>query len=179
MNIFVLSEDPVETAQMQLNKHVVKMVLESAQMLCAPYETGVAPYKRAHYNHPCTIWARESYENYQWLISHALALAEEYTFRYGKEHGAGKHRKALKGLRFIAPIIPTTREPVFRQKDPLSPYTGLTAHPQCFSGHDHCKTDEDWPIIAYRAFYRVDKSSFARYNKGRNMPQWMKENCNE
>jgi len=51
----------------------------------------------------------------------------------------------------------------------------LTPHPQCFSGHDDCKTDEDWPIVAYRAFYKVDKMRFARYNKGRNMPEWMKE----
>jgi len=51
---------------------------------------------------------------------------------------------------------------------------GLTPHPQCFSGHDDLKTDERWPIMAYRAFYVVDKLRFARYNKGREMPQWMK-----
>ena len=50
----------------------------------------------------------------------------------------------------------------------------MTPHPQCFSGHDYCKTDEDYPIEAYRAFYKVDKMSFARYNRGRDMPQWMK-----
>ena len=46
-------------------------------------------------------------------------------------------------------------------------------HHQCFSGHDDLKTDEDYPILAYRAFYRVDKLKFARYNKGRNMPHWL------
>ena len=51
---------------------------------------------------------------------------------------------------------------------------GLTAHPQCFSGFDECKTDELWPISAYRAFYKLTKLKFARYNKGREMPQWMK-----
>jgi len=50
----------------------------------------------------------------------------------------------------------------------------LTSHPQCFSGHDDLKTDEPWPIEAYRAFYTVDKMKFARYNKGRSMPNWMK-----
>jgi len=106
------------------------------------------------------------------------AMLREYTHRYGKEHGAGKHREALKSLRFIAPIMPTTGEPFFFRNEPLHPYTGLTAHPQCFSGHDDCKTDEDWPIMAYRAFYKVDKSAFARYNKGRQMPQWMKGDVN-
>ena len=55
------------------------------------------------------------------------------------------------------------------------PEGALTPHPQCFSGHDHLKTDEDWPIMAYRAFYCVDKAKFARYNKGRSKPQWMIE----
>ena len=49
----------------------------------------------------------------------------------------------------------------------------MTPHPQCFSEYDDCKTNEDWPIVAYRAFYTLDKSSFARYNRGRNKPFWM------
>ena len=50
----------------------------------------------------------------------------------------------------------------------------MTKHPQCFSGHDDCMTDEEWPIEAYRAFYIVDKMRFAEYNKGREMPEWMR-----
>ena len=70
MNIFVLHKDPVVAAQMQCDKHVVKMLLESAQMLCSPFEPGSAPYRRSHYNHPCSKWARESSSNYQWLWDH-------------------------------------------------------------------------------------------------------------
>lgn len=86
MNIFALHTDPVKAASVHTNKHVVKMVLETAQMLCACHEPGVAPYKRTHYNHPCTVWARTSTANYDWLCQFGLALAAEYTKRYGKRH---------------------------------------------------------------------------------------------
>jgi hypothetical protein len=71
MNIFVLDTDPQIAAGFLCNKHVVKMSLESAQMLCSAFENGEAPYKRSYYNHPCTKWARESQANYEWLLAHA------------------------------------------------------------------------------------------------------------
>ena len=78
-----------------------------------------------------------------------------YTYRYKKSHGASKHYYALKyGSKFI-------------------PHGSLTPHPQCFSGHDELKTDEFYPIKAYRAFYNVDKASFARYRYTQ-QPTWMK-----
>ena len=86
MNIFAVDTDPKIAAQQLCDKHVVKMILESAQMLCAVFPKGDAPYKRAFYNHPCTKWARESEENYEWLLSHAYAMCQEYTRRYGKVH---------------------------------------------------------------------------------------------
>lgn len=86
MNIFVLDLDPVIAAQSQANKHVIKMILESAQLLCAHFEPGTAPYKRTHFNHPCAVWTRESKYNYEWLLKHAFALSDEYTYRYGKTH---------------------------------------------------------------------------------------------
>ena len=86
MNIFAVDNDPKIAAQQLCDKHVVKMILESAQMLCAVFPNGDAPYKRAFYNHPCTKWARESVENYEWLLNHAYAMCQEYTRRYGKVH---------------------------------------------------------------------------------------------
>lgn len=86
MNIFVLDSDPILAAQLQCDKHVVKMCLETAQLLCAAFEPGIAFYKRTHYTHPCSIWTRASLNNYMWLINHGLALCEEYTYRYGKVH---------------------------------------------------------------------------------------------
>ena len=91
MNIFVLSNHPTTAARMQHDKHVVKMVLESTQMLCSAFEPKhKPPYKRAYFNHPCTIWTRTSKENYEWLLLHALSLCTEYTYRYGKTHASEK-----------------------------------------------------------------------------------------
>ena len=90
MNIFYLDSDPVKAAQAQYNKHVVKMILESAQMLCTAhhhYDNGHnVPYKKAHYNHPSTIWCRQNSRQYYWLFHHMLALGDEYTKRYNKKH---------------------------------------------------------------------------------------------
>ena len=91
MNIFYLDEDPKLAAIYQYNKHVVKMILESAQMLCTAHhcimgDDADVPYKIAHKNHPSTIWARQSGENYAWLYHHMMALGEEYSVRYGKKH---------------------------------------------------------------------------------------------
>jgi hypothetical protein len=94
MNIFVLNEDPIQAAKDQCDKHVVKMILETAQMLSTTqrwfyeddYCNRVGYYKIAHINHPCTIWARTDASNYQWLYEHFVALCDEYTKRYGKVH---------------------------------------------------------------------------------------------
>lgn len=90
MNIFYLHSDPVKAAQVQYNKHVVKMILETAQLLCtAHHELGDAnaiPYKPTHKNHPSAIWVRQSTANYMWAYDHMLALGEEYTKRYNKTH---------------------------------------------------------------------------------------------
>ena len=90
MNIFYLDKCPYKAAELQYNKHVVKMILESAQMLCTAhhhYDNGDnVPYKKAHYNHPSTKWCRQNKNNYRWLYNHMIALGEEYTARYGKTH---------------------------------------------------------------------------------------------
>ena len=99
MNIFFLHEDPIEAAKLQYNKHVVKMILESAQMLCTAhhhYESDVdIPYKKAHYNHPSTKWVRENASNYSWLYRHMIGLGAEYRNRYGKEHLLLKRKTLL------------------------------------------------------------------------------------
>ncbi len=93
MNIFFLHHDPAKAASYVYDKHKVKMILESAQMLCTAHhcygnaeQRANVPYKQAHLNHPSTIWARRSRTTYMWLYDHMIALGKEYTKRYGKEH---------------------------------------------------------------------------------------------
>jgi hypothetical protein len=171
MNRFLIDHHPDAIAKQLCDKHIVKMPLEEAQMLCtsiwhhAPeYAEEHELYKPVHQKHPCTLWAMKTRANFVFAFNLYTSMLCEYNYRYGKWHGAGN---------------PSTTNPDARPQHLLYakryiPDGQLTAHPQCFSGHDHCKTDEDWPIMAYRAFYIVDKSSFARYDKGREYPSWMK-----
>ena len=153
MNIFVLHSNPTIAAQMQCDRHVVKMVLESAQMLCTAVNLlgGEARYKTAHVNHPCSVWARETWGNFLWLYDHGLALAQEYTHRYGKVHKSEEViRECMHG--HTAPL-----------RDPT-----LTPHPLCMP--DEYKTDD--VVQSYRAFYLGDKARFAQWNKTRTAPDW-------
>ena len=108
MKIFACDRNPVVAAQSLPDKHVVKMCIENAQMLAvalgSEYGYGWGPlrkkdgtfYKTKGFrNHPSSVWARASYVNLAWTITHGLALCHEYTYRYGKIHGAYQaHRDA-------------------------------------------------------------------------------------
>ncbi len=158
MNIFYFNECPVESAQAQPDKMLVKMPLETAQMLCTAHreldgneyadEQGL--YKRAYWNHPCTIWARESSANYFWLYKHFLALGREYTFRYGKIHkSVDKLSRAL-----------------FKQPDNIS-RIGMTTLAQAMP--DEYKHDD--PTVAYRD-YVIHEKHYAKWEQGRDKPEW-------
>lgn len=105
MNIFVTSSCPYESAKNLDDKRVVKMALESAQMLCTALNQygGTTPYKSTHKNHPCNVWVRESRSNWDWLFVHALALCEEYKNRYGKVHKCLNVIQQLLNQRFLIP----------------------------------------------------------------------------
>lgn len=152
MNIFVLDRDPVAAAQAQLDRHIVKMPLEAAQLLCGAFAPGDAPYRRTHYNHPCAIWTRASRANALWLVEHGLALAEEYTRRYGKVHASEA-------------VIQWTRRRLDQAGLPdieLTPFA--LAMPDQFKQAD--------PVESYRAYYRGAKAEIATWNKGRAAPAW-------
>ena len=157
MNIFVLHRDPVVAAQMQCDRHVVKMVMESAQMLCTAVNVlgGETPYKTAHVNHPCSVWARQSLGNFIWLYDHGMALAKEYTHRYGKVH---KSQDVIQHC-----LKQWAQNDTVQLNDPRT-----TPHPLCMP--DEYKTTD--VVESYRSFYIGDKSRFAQWNKTRPAPQW-------
>lgn len=107
MNIFHTDNDPRISAINLDDKRVIKMTLESAQMLCtALHEHGaghLAKYKPTHKNHPSNIWCRETSMNYGWLLMHFAALANEYTYRTGKVHKSYRelYPDLLLGIKFI------------------------------------------------------------------------------
>ena len=153
MNIFVLDTDPIIAAQMQCDKHVVKMTLETAQLLCSAVivNGGVAPYRLTHKNHPSTKWATRNRANFMWLIEHGKALAKEYTFRYGKEH---KCEKIFFELEKVSSIIPDGKLENF-----------ALAMPNEYRSEDSVKS--------YRKYYVGEKTSFAKWTK-RKAPDWFK-----
>ena len=144
MNIFYLDKDPVKAAKYQYNKHVVKMILESAQMLCTAHHHfnngDNVPYKKAHYNHPSTIWVRDNCENYAWLYRHMMALGKEYTKRYGKTHLT----------------ITKCSEPLGKSP-PDMPWFGFTQPPQCMP--DEYKNE--CSVQAYWNYYIGEKHTVA------------------
>ena len=83
MNIFYTSSCPYRCAEFLDDKRVVKMAVETAQMLSNAFG---GPYRASHMNHPCSVWTRESRENAQWMICHLDALCKEYTKTYHKIH---------------------------------------------------------------------------------------------
>ena len=107
MNIFVLHSDPIKAAQMMCDKHIVKMILESNQMLStvARKHGYNAPYRSTHGNHPCTLWAGESNANWYWLIRHSRALCEEYTARYGRTHKSQAVPEWAETLQIVLEIV--------------------------------------------------------------------------
>ena len=178
MNIFHMHEDPIIAAQMMCDKHVVKMIVESAQILSTahrvldgeefydlskngrrvkkwrlPKDQDPYFYHAHSAMHPSCIWARASADNYMWLYRHFRALCKEYTYRYGKFHATDTKMSAT--LLNLPKNIP---------------HIGLTEFNQ--SMPDYCKRED--AVEAYRTYYLNEKKYFAKWTK-REKPDWWKE----
>lgn len=190
MNLFVLSECPVEAAQLQCNAHVNKMIVESAQMLSTahrmldgtpikgPSKSGkrtsthyIHPdpkldhilYKAVHYHHPCTVWTMTSTGNYDWHYKHFIALSEEFQFRYGNEH---------KSYRILKDIL--NNHPKNLPEGPQTDWPlAMGSNPECMFEGD--------AVRSYRAFYQTKQERFKMVWSKRSVPGWfeVKDNVKE
>ncbi len=153
MNIFILDENIEKCAQYHCDQHAIKMILESVQMLCtALNKKGIqTPYKSTHIKHPCVLWVEDSYDNFEWLANLAVALNDEYRFRFNKD----KDHKSIETLRIIEKMRYSRN--------------GLTGFAQAMP--DEYKVPEN-PVLAYRQFYLGEKMHFARWTK-RKIPTWV------
>ena len=186
MNIFVLDESPVVSARYLHNDHVVKMILESTQMLCSahrvidgqqevvyhnygklsksrrvsrwrlPDDREDRLYKATHTNHPCNIWVRENTSNYQWLLTHTVSLIREYKLRYGKVHKSSS----------LLPLLSTPPRGL--------PTGNLSSFPLAMP--EKYRTDN--PVESYRRYY-VGEKLYPRGRKAswknRSTPFWIGE----
>jgi hypothetical protein len=156
MNIFVLDWDVKKCAQYHNDKHVVKMILETAQLLCGVHHVtdqanDQVPYKLSHKNHPCAIWARKSLTNYLWLCELGLELSKEYTHRYGKRH---KSQDVIEWCIENKPNIPDG---------------GFTEPARAMPEQYKVKS----VVESYRNYYNGEKVSFSKW-KNRQTPTWFK-----
>ncbi len=157
MNIFYLDQDPVLAAQYHCDKHVVKMILETAQILSTVcrhnYDSRPGLYKPTHEHHPCVQWANLTGGNYHWLWRLGTDLCNEYTYRYGKVHKSSavikacclepdNLRQSIEHLTFPAQAMP----PEYQR--------------------------DDSAVAAYRAYYRGAKSSLLVFTR-RRPPEWL------
>ena len=175
MNIFYLHNDQQTCAQMHVDKHCVKMILEYAQLLSTAHrvldgtlgitlsDTGRKRqtytldsaldgilYRATHINHPSAIWVRQSDRNYAWLFRMFGALMDEYTYRYGKIHAC---ERLADSLSYRPKNIPKGD---FSEPTPAMP--------------DYCKVAGD-SIKSYRNYYINEKSRMAVW-KNRPTPEW-------
>jgi hypothetical protein len=176
VNIFYLDHDAVKCAEYHNDKHVVKMILEYAQLLSTAHrvldgtisvrlsKTGRKQnwyhlgdsrdnvlYSATHINHPSAKWCRDSNDNYQWLYKLFCATCNEYTFRYGKTHLTDKK------LRHVL-----AQSPKNISHDPFeAPWRAMP---------DEVKIGDD-SLASYRNYYIKNKSHLANWKK-RKVPDW-------
>lgn len=179
MNIFYLDKDPKVCAQYHLDKHVVKMIVEYAQLMSTAHRVldgkeyydlskngrrvkryklpdvylDRVIYKACHINHPSAVWTRASDQNYKWLFKLWNELCKEYTYRYKKQHAT-----------FMKLAVDLVKTP---SNIPISEFTQPTpAMP------DYCKHEDS--LIAYRKYYINEKMYMAKYT-GRELPTWLEK----
>ena len=155
MNIFILDNEIEKCAQYHCDQHVVKMILESVQMLCTALNKKgfTTPYKSTHIKHPCVLWVEESFENFTWLQNLAIALNTEYRFRFEKD----SDHKSIFVLNEISNYKYDNR--------------GLTEFAQAMP--DKYKIPGN-AVKAYRQFYLGEKMKFAKWTR-RHSPEWIHE----
>ena len=184
MNIFYVHKDPIIAATMLIDKHVVKMIVESAQMLSTAHRmidgtqyTGKTKtgrnikrwrhpnsnmdnvlYKACHTGHPSTLWVMENAYNYHWLYKHMIALNDQFKLRYGhvKDHSTNT---LLKEILMYPP------KNISLNKLPTDPTPAMP---------DDCKIPGD-VVGSYRKYYIEHKRSFASWKSPGKMPTWYSE----
>ena len=164
MNIFVLNENPRLAAQDMCDKPIPKMIVESAQLLASallrhgakpeemPLTKKGTPYRGGYPHHPCTVWAGDTQENFDWLCEHAHALLIEYWTRFKKEHAC------------TIPIMQMNR------MYEIIPEGDLTPFAQAMPDEYKCPDDA---IFAYREYYKHKSTVMTvEWTRARKEPSW-------
>jgi len=188
MNIFALSTNPTKAARMMCDKHIPKMIVESAQMMASAlrrHEESVlfafssalssfddmdelfthhgvltkknTPYKGGYAHHPCTVWTGDSWGNFMWLAQHAQALLIEFSMRFGQSKVHHACWTPINNMKAFGQMMQS------KNKQAKTPFA--MAMP------DEYKR-EGKEVLAYRDYYFAEKSDFAKWERGRDAPDW-------
>lgn len=155
MNLFILDLDPKLNAEYHTDSHCVKMILEGMQLLCTAFHLGgiEAPYKKTHVNHPCSIFARQSRSNFNFVRDYVKHLSDEYTYRYKKTH---------KTSLLLDWVDSYKNHLKFTQDEPTE---FALAMPETYK--------RESAVEAYRAYYNGEKQHLFKWT-GRDKPYWIK-----
>jgi hypothetical protein len=177
MNVFYLDENPQKAASYHCDKHVVKMIVEYAQLLSTTHrildgdlyydktkngskikrwklenETKEnVIYKASHINHPSNIWTRSSSKHYDWLYNCFIELGLEFERRYKKEHSS-----ILKLHNILKEKPKNIKDNGFVEPPPAMP--------------NYCKIKNN-SVASYKRYYAMEKH-FAKWEKLNNTPEW-------
>lgn len=160
MNLFILDEDPAAAARAHCDKHVVKMILETAQLLSTAqrillgdaWANAAGLYKSTHSQHPCAVWVRAERPNYLWAANLLCGLCREYAFRYKRTHATCR-------------LIPALLDAPLKSG---GYFPDLSQAPQAMPEIYQIPGE---PVKAYRAYYVGAKSGFAKWTH-REVPSW-------
>lgn len=172
MNIFFLSLDPKRCAELYCDQHVTKILLEIVQMLYTAWHhlgsecwNSTAPfnvkktqrgYRKAHSNHPMTMWVRSSRENYLFTTRLGMELAMEFHNRYNHVHACTKH------ILWLYENIPKNFETI----ESVKAYYSCSGFPNSLTRIPECMPEQyhtDNIVDAYTSFYKGEKLRFARW----------------
>lgn len=184
MNIFYLDSDVKTCAQAHVDRHVVKMIVEYAQLLSTAHrvldgtestmlsksgrrqkvwtlddDREANVYKASHINHPSAKWARHCAMNYTWLMGLWLELLDEYDYRYGKHHSTCR----------LIPYLAQLPKKISTMHEFSPPWRAM---PDEFKVS---KSTPDYCVESYRAYYNGAKRHIFKW-KNRQTPEWIIQN---
>lgn len=189
MNLFLLALNTPEAVAALCDKHVVKMILETAQILYSVWHVRsplpedltlqeIPAYRKTHVNHPICKWARDSIYHYEWTCMYGLLLCKEYTHRYGKIHKTQFHIERLYAWGFPSK---TLDEPIIKKKSKqwIHAKTGIPYHfdyfPLCMDENCYVFDNNGYnAVLSYKKYYQTKQDKFKMVWTNSEIPSWFK-----
>lgn len=178
MNIFALDIDPRMPAIYLDNKRVGKLLMEACQLMShavALHDPEVCEFDfhplglcgspnptKGYVNGPVSKWVRSNQRRYDWTFCYATALAEEFEFRFGKQHASARRLPRLAQFNHCL------------SDGPLLPFQNSARHQELGIDYTHLEAPE-----SYRQYtsHRWETDKLTPVWTGRAEPEWRQPLC--